>query len=397
MTIKDYIRKSSVKLLKHGQPAGTGTVIEEQGQYYVLTAAHVPFGKQFADLGKVTPEDISIQFECGSTALAADFIGNADEWKKYDVLAIRLKDMAILSSLKIFMSDIVETPGLQFVFRGIPIVTGSEFKFYEGFKFDDKNTKEPFRVTIHGDMKYLTDFNGVGGAELNAGVSGSGVFLENHSGPYMVGVITDVPHQGGTFGVFKATLLEPVREVLGAKYENPPIVRSKKTSRVANSPIIYYEDANLKALLAEHEKEKEIDPDYKGFSDELNKFFCKCIKKKIRSLEEKLEDGDRTYLYDYAMDAKEKVTKKIHSLAFYKSAQDVYTYLLANIRVAFLHEVQSKIKSGQFESYQIDEIVKNNIIGPYIQNLGGSSLRISEDELYGILYFLTGNCYIEWD
>jgi hypothetical protein len=170
-----------------------------------------------------------------------------------------------------------------------------------------------------------------------------------------------------------------------------------KTVHHHYGPPIYHEDSVLKNLLHEHEKEKNNDPAYRDFSEELNKFFKKSLISKPRNLEEKLFDGGRDYLIEFAMDAKERVTKKIERYSYFKSAQEIYTYLLTNIRTAFLHEVQAKIKSGKFHNYQIDDIVKIHIIDPFLHNLNGSSLEIDKNELYGLLYFLTGNCYIDWD
>lgn len=176
-------------------------------------------------------------------------------------------------------------------------------------------------------------------------------------------------------------------------------IAARDINKITNifAPIVYREDLVLKRLLQEHEAEKQKDPDYREFSDELNKFLGREIKNELRNLEEKLKNGNREYLIDVALECKERVTKKINQYCHYKSAQEIYTYLLTNIRTAFLHEVQSKIESGKFEPYQIDEIVIDKIIEPFLQNLQGSSLNIDKNELYGVLYFLTGNCYIRWD
>lgn len=164
-----------------------------------------------------------------------------------------------------------------------------------------------------------------------------------------------------------------------------------------HGPTIFREDQVLKRLLEEHERERKIDPEYKEFSDDLNKFFSYSLNKNKRDLETKLNDGERSYLVEIAMESKERVAKKIQKFSHYISAQGIYTYLLTNIRTAFLHEVQGKIKSQQFLNYEIDEIVSSKIVEPFLHNLNGSSLSIDKDELYGLLYFLTGNCYIEWD
>lgn len=171
----------------------------------------------------------------------------------------------------------------------------------------------------------------------------------------------------------------------------------KLVINIINAGLIYHEDTVLKNLLAEHEIEKKSDQEYREFSEELNRFFSKALSKNFRDLETKLIDGDREFLVIAALESKERLTKKIQRYSLYKSAQEIYTYLLVNIRTSFLHEVQSKIKSKHFPLHEIDEIVSSKIISPLLHNLKGSSLEIDKDELYGVLYFLTGNCYIEWD
>lgn len=184
-------------------------------------------------------------------------------------------------------------------------------------------------------------------------------------------------------------------QVIGGNYNHTENYKEKSIHIYA--PTVYQEDSVLKKLLKEHEAEKLSDPSYKIFSEELNKFFCKAIHNNSRELDRKLIDGNRDYLIEAAMDSKEIVAKKILRLSHFNSAQEIYTYLLTNIRIAFLHEVKSKIKSQSYMVHQIDDIVSTKIIDPLLQNLHGSSLGIDRNELYGLLYFLTGNCHIDWD
>lgn len=163
-----------------------------------------------------------------------------------------------------------------------------------------------------------------------------------------------------------------------------------------STPQNHFVDSKLKELLQAHENEKQNDPCYRKFSEELNNFFKTSLQNQ-RSLDQKLTAANRQHLIELASELKDSVTKKIERHAFFKSAQDIYTYLLTQIRTTFTHEVQSKIKSGKFEAYAIDEIINNDIITPLLLNLNGSSLHIDKSELYGLLYFLTGNCYVEWD
>lgn len=166
---------------------------------------------------------------------------------------------------------------------------------------------------------------------------------------------------------------------------------------IHNETITYKDDMVLKSLLEQHEKEKDNNPEYRQFSEELNNFFRIKQVENLRDLSQKLKDAERDYLIDCALEAKERVTKKIHKFSLYRSAQDIYTYLLTNIRTTFIHSLTSKIKSGKFENYEIDDIVNTQIIEPFYHNVQYSSLYIDKDELYGLLYLLTGNCHISWD
>jgi hypothetical protein len=172
---------------------------------------------------------------------------------------------------------------------------------------------------------------------------------------------------------------------------------SQTTNNFYPTPFRCSPDLILKKLLDEHESNKILDDSYREFSDELNNFFKQKTEKKIRDLSEKLIDGNRDYLIENAIHSKERVTRKIQKYILYRSAQDIYTYLLTNIRTAFKHTIEGKIKSHDFKNYEIDTLVKNELIDPFFITVQGSSLCIDIDELYGILYLLTGNCHIDWD
>jgi len=167
-------------------------------------------------------------------------------------------------------------------------------------------------------------------------------------------------------------------------------IHDYSTTTITNNhaaPVVYRQDHRLRALVQEHEREIQKDEQYKEFSSQLNNFLERKVEGRLRDLGQKLTDGNRSFLLDYAMDVKERVSKKIMQFSHYKSAQELYTYILTNIR----------IKSGDFKEYQISDLVEEKIIQPVLESVHGCSLNIDKDELYGLLYILTGNCYIEWD
>jgi hypothetical protein len=164
-----------------------------------------------------------------------------------------------------------------------------------------------------------------------------------------------------------------------------------------NAPVMYRQDPRIRELILEHEQEILLDQSYKDFSEKLNNFLNRTVENTLRDLQQKLEDGQRDFLVDYAMEQKDSVTKKVMRYSHFATAQEIYTFILANMRVTFLHQIAPKIKSAKFASYEIDDLVVQRIIEPILISLEGCSLIIDKDELYGLLYILTGNCYIEWD
>ncbi|WP_330926175.1 ABC-three component system protein [Candidatus Sororendozoicomonas aggregata] len=161
--------------------------------------------------------------------------------------------------------------------------------------------------------------------------------------------------------------------------------------------VVYREDKRLTALIEEHERAILADPDYRDFSEKLNNYLYRRVEGSLRDLTEKLTDGDRSDAIDYAMELKESVSKKILRDGCFTSAQKIYTHLLTQMRTAFKTLVQRRIKSGDFTVYQIDDIVDAKVILPLLNNVEECSLQIDLEDLYGLLYILTGNCYIEWD
>jgi hypothetical protein len=164
-----------------------------------------------------------------------------------------------------------------------------------------------------------------------------------------------------------------------------------------SAPVVYREDKRLRALVDEHDREIRINAEYRAFSERLNNFLNRKVEHSLRDLNKKLIDGNREYLVGYAMELKESITKKITKNCHYESAQKIYTHLLTEMRMAFLIEITARIKSGDFKIYQIDEEISNRIIEPLLSNVDGCSLQIDKEDLYGLIYILTGNCYIEWD
>jgi len=115
-----------------------------------------------------------------------------------------------------------------------------------------------------------------------------------------------------------------------------------------------------------------------------------------RSLEQKLQAGDRADLIKVAQWSKETFTKKLAKFSFFQSAQEVHSLVLARIWSVYTHQVYPLIKKGT-DRIHVEASIQELIVIPLVEELSSPPLRYQDPEVYGMLYFLTGNCYIEWD
>lgn len=127
--------------------------------------------------------------------------------------------------------------------------------------------------------------------------------------------------------------------------------------------------------------------------DELTHYSNK--KYDIRDLTEKLEDAGFGYLIEVGEELKEEVSKLIIRNQHYKSAQKIITYLLAEVESIFNANIKSKLLDIREETAL--KLLFRTYLEKEIQvHLGDNVLDIFNRQVNGMVYFLTGNCHLEW-
>jgi len=115
----------------------------------------------------------------------------------------------------------------------------------------------------------------------------------------------------------------------------------------------------------------------------------------IRDLTEKLEDAGFGYLIEVGEELKEEVSKLIIRNQHYKSAQKIITYLLAEVESIFNANIKSKLLDVSEETAL--KLLFRIYLEKEIQaHLGDNVLEIFNRQINGMVYFLTGNCHLEW-
>ncbi len=177
-------------------------------------------------------------------------------------------------------------------------------------------------------------------------------------------------------------------------------VGDKFVGRDDKSVNITYNSSNrstyLQDLYNRYQKEKNENPDFKELCEELD-YFNSIIDEDVIGLEEKLRQGGREKLISYALEVKERFHKKLMKTSQYSEiAQDINVYLLTKVRRGFLMDIHNLICDNEPED-KINLLITERIIKPVQEDLGINLFRYNEDDIMGMIFFLTGNCHIKWN
>lgn len=118
-------------------------------------------------------------------------------------------------------------------------------------------------------------------------------------------------------------------------------------------------------------------------------------------LEQKLIDGgfSKTAI-DHARRKKQYYAKKATKFQYYESAQRIDSYIFAIVCNRFESYITPMIEDKQ-PLRAINQAVYEQVIIPVMQELNANGsddacLCYTEDDIFGMLYYLTGNCHINW-
>ena len=164
--------------------------------------------------------------------------------------------------------------------------------------------------------------------------------------------------------------------------------RDKITHNILPSP------RQLDLLSENYKKEVEENKTTTSIIDELNHYNNK--RTEIRDLTKKLNDAGFECLIDEAEELKELVAKLIIKNQNYKSAQKIITYLLSEVESIFNSKIKHKLKNLD-EVNQVKSLIREHIECEVGDKLGENVLEIFNRQISGMVFFLTGNCHLEWE
>ena len=139
------------------------------------------------------------------------------------------------------------------------------------------------------------------------------------------------------------------------------------------------------------EDEREAQP---GFISQLQHYTKPHSHGPTRDLEQKLRDASRIDLLIDGLQWKEQFSKKLIKLQFSLQAQELFVHILSKIHTFFVLNVRPRVLDGASRT-EVDSFIYTLIEELYAE-VGNSELDITMIDLHGMVYFLAGNCHLDW-
>ncbi len=163
-------------------------------------------------------------------------------------------------------------------------------------------------------------------------------------------------------------------------------------------PIIFTTHSRLAQRFIDLKNEVANEARFDQFIDDLKQYRTKLDGK---SMSDKLLDGNFS---DAEISRATKYSLAYHKKArknrFYESAQKIDVEIFGLMVMNFETYVEPSIIGG-VDKAQIKELVTEKVINPILEKLnkdGGNDtlLNYTAKDIFGMLYFLTGKCHINW-
>jgi hypothetical protein len=151
-----------------------------------------------------------------------------------------------------------------------------------------------------------------------------------------------------------------------------------------------------KKLAEEYKKEVQSGDSVLGQIIEKIQHFSNSADTVFLGLEQKLKDAGYENDYQFASKLKEDYTKYLTSNNLSKATLKIHAFLLARIYVAFNLFIPTAVNEGKTKQ-EIKQLLLEKIVTPVEETLGiDNVLGLYQDDVLAMVYFLTGNCHINW-
>ncbi|MCG8332312.1 MAG: hypothetical protein MI974_31790 [Chitinophagales bacterium] len=150
----------------------------------------------------------------------------------------------------------------------------------------------------------------------------------------------------------------------------------------------------LKELFVLFEKEEKENATIQNIIADLERLTTPATSE-VKGIEQKLTEGGRLSIIDYALETKEQYNMILTKYTFFESAQKINVYLLALVKSYYMRFVYPLVCNGA-DDIVINEIIVEKIVNPILESLEGDTMGFTAAHIDGMIYHLTGNCHMKW-
>lgn len=148
-------------------------------------------------------------------------------------------------------------------------------------------------------------------------------------------------------------------------------------------------------LYARYEAEKETKEQTDGFIQDILDYYVSDDETILRDLQRKLTDANRENLMKRAEIYKHNFRKKLERFRLFPSAQKIYALLLGQALTRFDTYVEPHL-DDELTSVQLKQLIEEKIVEYIMGCVPGAEPTVDSPSIHGMIYFLTGNCFIDW-
>jgi len=156
------------------------------------------------------------------------------------------------------------------------------------------------------------------------------------------------------------------------------------------------EPTAMARLVEQYLAETLADQTLTAWTEKLEHFLTNETSPDVRGLEEKLIVAGREDMLKIALLRKQAAYKAIMKQQGSRSAQTIYSFVMAEIVVNFEMSVWPLIQAKSSREV-VDAAMLEKVISPALQILESNPLMLNKMDIQGLVYFLAGNCHIRWD
>lgn len=167
---------------------------------------------------------------------------------------------------------------------------------------------------------------------------------------------------------------------------------------------IHYNSSGDEKYLQYLQLVKEFEEEVENGNSSIGDFIDKLLHYTNRILDDSLDLKEKLILggysesyYKKAYALKERYAMNFSENELSVSAQKIHAYILAEVSYRFFLHINSFIEEG-YSKPEIAELINIKVVEPIESILSQKNvLNLYKEDIMCMIYFLTGNCHINWN